>query len=218
MTQVLTRTHYDVLAVAPEAGAEEIRFAYRHLARVLHPDRHAGSPVGETAALRSAMAELNEAWAVLSDPARRAAYDESIGLPPRPQPGPRRPVRAWVDAAEPPRRLLALLGAAGVLGLVAAASSSGPWSGGGAPASHERDERRPSTTTSTIPPTTASTLPPTTAPVPTTTPPAPAPALSPTTTAPPTTTTTAPLVTIEVGGCPSAAVSAVSVTVTVPCP
>jgi hypothetical protein len=63
-------THYDRLGVAPDATADELRRAYRRRARALHPD--AGHGDG------SAMAELNEAWTVLSDPDRRADYDRGL--------------------------------------------------------------------------------------------------------------------------------------------
>ena len=62
---------YDRLGVAPFASAEEIRAAYRRIARRVHPDR--GSAGNE-----AAMAAVNEAWRVLSDPGRRAEYDASL--------------------------------------------------------------------------------------------------------------------------------------------
>jgi molecular chaperone DnaJ len=62
---------YDRLGVAPAASAEEIRAAYRRIARRVHPDR--GSAGNE-----AAMAAVNEAWRVLSDPGRRAEYDASL--------------------------------------------------------------------------------------------------------------------------------------------
>jgi curved DNA-binding protein CbpA len=58
--------HYEVLQVARSAEPEVIRAAFRALARKYHPD--SGGSV-------NAMAAINEAWAVLSDPARRKAYD-----------------------------------------------------------------------------------------------------------------------------------------------
>jgi hypothetical protein len=82
--------------VAPNAPAEVLRAAHRERARSLHPDR----ATGDTAAMRA----LNEAWTVLSDPARRAAYDRSLagdGAPPRPRraaevpPPPRVRLRLW---------------------------------------------------------------------------------------------------------------------------
>lgn len=71
-------SHYDVLGVQPDAGHEEIRHAYVQRALQFHPDRHldAGAGASETAAFR--MREVNAAWAVLGDPRRRAAYDQSL--------------------------------------------------------------------------------------------------------------------------------------------
>jgi len=68
------RTFYDVLMISPQADREFMTVAYRHLAKRYHPDVDA-SP---QAAAR--MAELNEAHAILSDPEKRAVYDEMIGL------------------------------------------------------------------------------------------------------------------------------------------
>jgi curved DNA-binding protein CbpA len=57
---------YEVLQVDRAAEPEVIRAAYRTLARKYHPD-FGGDP--------RQMASINEAWSVLGDPARRAAYD-----------------------------------------------------------------------------------------------------------------------------------------------
>ena len=70
-------THYERLGVSPSASLEDIRRAYRNLARVHHPDA-AGARSGVE------MAAVNEAWRVLSDPARRAVYDASLRAPRRP--------------------------------------------------------------------------------------------------------------------------------------
>jgi hypothetical protein len=59
-------THYDVLGVAVGASRADIHRAYLTLARRHHPD--AG---GDEAAMR----RVNQAWAVLSDTARRRRYD-----------------------------------------------------------------------------------------------------------------------------------------------
>lgn len=53
------------------ATQAEIRSAYRALARRHHPDTRGGRPSPE-------MAAINEAWSVLSDPARRARYDADL--------------------------------------------------------------------------------------------------------------------------------------------
>ena len=65
--------HYRTLGVPVGASDEQIRAAYRGLARHLHPDV-AADTAGRRRA-ESAMAEVNEAWMVLGDRYRRAAYD-----------------------------------------------------------------------------------------------------------------------------------------------
>jgi curved DNA-binding protein CbpA len=70
-------SHYDVLGVAPSATYEEIRSAYHDKARRLHPDAAAGQPPAEQESRRRAMQDVNEAWRVLRDPGRRAAYDRA---------------------------------------------------------------------------------------------------------------------------------------------
>lgn len=67
---------YEALQVDPRAEPEVIRAAYRILARKYHPD-HGGDA--------RRMIELNDAWDVLGDPARRAAYDTSRATPTRPR-------------------------------------------------------------------------------------------------------------------------------------
>ena len=68
-------TNYDVLGVAPTAGVDEIREAYRRLAREHHPDRTATSG-GDNGSV--SMSTINEAYRTLNDPARRAVYDASL--------------------------------------------------------------------------------------------------------------------------------------------
>ncbi|WP_019854183.1 J domain-containing protein [Actinopolyspora mortivallis] len=58
--------YYELLGVARDASAAEIKSAYRSLARVMHPD--AGGTAGT-------FRNLQEAYETLSDPDRRAAYD-----------------------------------------------------------------------------------------------------------------------------------------------
>lgn len=66
-------THYDVLKVSRRTEAAGVRAAYRRMAQRYHPDRLGGSRDAERV-----MAAVNEAYAVLSDPQRRAAYDRQI--------------------------------------------------------------------------------------------------------------------------------------------
>lgn len=70
------RTHYDTLEVSPAASPETIRAAYRSLMQRFHPDRLPGDA---TAAARAA--EIAHAYDVLSDAARRAAYDAALRRP-----------------------------------------------------------------------------------------------------------------------------------------
>jgi len=63
------RDYYDVLGVGRQASAEEIRKAYRRLARQYHPD------VNKSKDAESRFKEINEAYEVLSDDEKRAAYD-----------------------------------------------------------------------------------------------------------------------------------------------
>lgn len=64
------KNHYATLHVAREATPEALKSAYRRLAREVHPDRN---PAGA-----ERFAELAAAYAVLSDPVRRAAYDAEL--------------------------------------------------------------------------------------------------------------------------------------------
>ncbi len=61
---------YEVLGVPHNADERQIRRAYLAKARDAHPDRPGGSD--------DEMRTVNEAWEVLSDPARRAGYDLGV--------------------------------------------------------------------------------------------------------------------------------------------
>ena len=67
-----------MLGVDPGAGIDQIRDRYRALARELHPDRRAAAGDRADDARPNDMAAVNQAWAVLGDPARRAAYDRQL--------------------------------------------------------------------------------------------------------------------------------------------
>ena len=64
------KDYYEVLEVAKNASTEEIKKSYRRLAMQYHPDRNAGNPDAEVK-----FKEINEAYEVLKDEQKRAAYD-----------------------------------------------------------------------------------------------------------------------------------------------
>ncbi|MGH9105640.1 MAG: molecular chaperone DnaJ [Acidimicrobiales bacterium] len=66
--------YYAVLGVNRNASEAEIKQAYRGLARELHPDRHAASPV-EAEANEERFKLVNRAYETLKDPERRRQYD-----------------------------------------------------------------------------------------------------------------------------------------------
>jgi molecular chaperone DnaJ len=67
---VAKRDYYDVLGVPRDAGAEELKKAYRRLALQHHPDRNPDDPLAE-----EKFKEASEAYAILADPDKRAQYD-----------------------------------------------------------------------------------------------------------------------------------------------
>src|SRR5256714_3390073 len=70
MNPVSKRDYYEVLGVGKEAGDQEIKGAYRELAKRFHPDRNPDDPTAE-----DRFKEASEAYSVLSDGQKRAAYD-----------------------------------------------------------------------------------------------------------------------------------------------
>ncbi len=69
-------TYYEELGLDASASSEGIRDAFRGLARILHPDQQTDPQLKEIA--ETQMRRLNRIYAVLSDPVRRASYDESL--------------------------------------------------------------------------------------------------------------------------------------------
>ena len=65
------RDYYDVLGVSRSASEADLKRAYRQLAMKYHPDRNPGD-----AAAEARFKEVNEAYEVLKDPQKKAAYDQ----------------------------------------------------------------------------------------------------------------------------------------------
>lgn len=77
------RDPYTVLGVSRQASADEIKAAFRRLAREHHPDRNPNDSQAE-----QRFREINEAYQILSDPNRRARFDATGSDRAGPMPGP----------------------------------------------------------------------------------------------------------------------------------
>ena len=81
----MAKDYYQVLGVAKGVALAEIKKAYRKLARKYHPDLNPGDKTAE-----ARFKEIQEAYAVLSDPKKRSQYDQfgrAGDMPPGAGPG-----------------------------------------------------------------------------------------------------------------------------------
>ncbi len=66
----MAKNYYDILGLSKDASADDIKSAYRRLAKQYHPD------VNKTAEAGEKFKEINEAYSVLSDPTKKGNYDQ----------------------------------------------------------------------------------------------------------------------------------------------
>ncbi len=81
------KDYYNILGVDPEASSDEIKRMYHKLSKKYHPDANITDPDLRKWS-EDRMKELNEAYDVLKDPAKRTLYDRQRMSPYRPNPGP----------------------------------------------------------------------------------------------------------------------------------
>ncbi len=96
MPQIESRDAYAILGVPPSASTEAIKLAYRRLARRYHPD------LNTEPSAQARMQDINWAYSILGDPARRAGYDAMRRMqstpgysPPPPPPTQTQPESGW---------------------------------------------------------------------------------------------------------------------------
>ncbi|WCN36425.1 J domain-containing protein [Aneurinibacillus uraniidurans] len=76
------KNYYEILGVSRQASADEIRKAYRKLAKRYHPDVNGGSSEAE-----AMFKDVNEAYRTLHDESLRQAYDDRLDGRKNPNPG-----------------------------------------------------------------------------------------------------------------------------------
>jgi molecular chaperone DnaJ len=77
---VRKRNHYQILGIEADVTSQEIKRAYRRLAKIQHPDAQASRGSDAHEAATEEMMRLNEAYETLMDKSKRAEYDRRIGV------------------------------------------------------------------------------------------------------------------------------------------
>jgi len=75
---MMLKDYYGILGVSPDASEEEIKRAYRSLAKQYHPDTNHGNPASE-----ERLKEINEAYDILGDNEKRRLYDLQVSRSPK---------------------------------------------------------------------------------------------------------------------------------------
>ncbi|MBR4800716.1 MAG: molecular chaperone DnaJ [Clostridia bacterium] len=83
---IMAKNYYEILGVSKNASADELKSAYRKLAKQYHPDLFTTASEQEKKNAEEKFKEINHAYDVLSDPQKKAAYD-AYGDENGPQPG-----------------------------------------------------------------------------------------------------------------------------------
>ena len=68
----MEKNPYDVLGISKDASADEIKRAYRKLSKKYHPD------LNHEAGAEEKFKEVNDAYEILSDPQKKAQFDQCI--------------------------------------------------------------------------------------------------------------------------------------------
>jgi preprotein translocase subunit Sec63 len=100
---------FEVLGIRPNSTREQIRTAYREQVARYHPDKHRGNPLEDLAAAK--LVEINRAYEILTDDAKRATY-EATGSSNRAPAPPTSPTvtRPRSDTSSPAGKLVRSLG------------------------------------------------------------------------------------------------------------
>lgn len=75
---------YKVLEISPEATDEEVKTAYREMARKYHPDNYANNPLSDLA--QEKMQEINEAYDTIIRMRKQGEAGKPAAVPPRAAP------------------------------------------------------------------------------------------------------------------------------------
>jgi curved DNA-binding protein CbpA len=108
------RDLYALLGVAPDVDAREVARAYRRRLREVHPDTRGGLSSDRPDPAHADLRALQEAYAVLRDPVRRARYDAQRRAGQKPAAAPARgttvPIRVRIRRPPPTREWLIRVG------------------------------------------------------------------------------------------------------------